>query len=307
MAIHAEKLAILFADICGSTALYEKLGDDEARRQISRCISLMSSEVFSNQGRLVKTIGDEIMVSFQSAEAAFLAACAMQIAVENDLQQDGMPMHVRIGFNFGEVINDSNDIYGNAVNIAARVTAITRAGQIMATREVFDVLPSTLQGKMRQILRAEFKGAQERLDVYRVVCSQEDMQITRSGVLSDRKPWDSNEMLLRYRGKSIKVNKERRSVTLGRDEPCDVTVHSDLVSRLHSFIELRFGKFMLVDQSTNGTYVRFSDGSVQHITGEEVILHGSGSISLGESFAEGHGEHIEFLLVSREVVSGREA
>jgi len=295
-----EKLAILFADICGSTALYEKFGDDEARRKISCCISLMNSEVFSNQGRLVKTIGDEIMASFPSVEAAFVAACAMQVAVENGMQQDGMPIHVRIGINYGEVINESNDIFGNAVNIAARVTAITRAGQIMATREVFNALPAKFQGKMRQILRAEFKGVQERLDIYRVICRQEDMQITRSGSLSDRKPPDSNEMLLRYRGNSVKINRERRSVTLGREEPCDVTVQSDLVSRLHSFIELRFGKFMLVDQSTNGTYVRFGDGSVQHITGEEIILHGSGSISLGQSFTGGHGEHIEFFLVSHE-------
>ena len=155
MSQRVEKLAVLFADICGSTALYESLGDDLARKMISRCINTMAGKISVYQGTLIKTIGDEVMVTFPSAEAAFYAACAMLVAVNNDRPLDGIPLHIRIGFNYGEVIKESNDVFGNTVNVAARVAAITRADQIMATQAVFNALPPNLRNKMHQIMRAE--------------------------------------------------------------------------------------------------------------------------------------------------------
>lgn len=294
---HLKTLAVLFADICGSTALYEKLGDDAARKVISRCIDTMIAKVLAFQGTLIKTIGDEIMVTFPSAEAALHAACAMQTAVGSDRPSDDMPLHIRIGFNFGEVIQESGDIFGNTVNVAARVAAITRAGQIMATHEVFAALPDNLRNMMRQIMRAEFKGKQEHHEVYQVLCEQEDTLNTRYGMPAYRKSADNNEeMILRYRNQSFKINKVNRSAILGRDETCDLIVQNDLASRLHINIELRFGKFIIADQSTNGTYIRFNDGSVVHITREEISLKGNGSISLGQSFAENPSEIVEFSI-----------
>jgi adenylate cyclase len=297
-----EKLAVLFADVCGSTALYEKLGDDLARQLIMRCISTMSGKIAVYQGTLIKTIGDEIMCVFPNAEAAFHAACAMQIAIENDRPLNGTSMHIRIGFNYGDVIHEHNDVFGNTVNVAARVAAITRAGQIMTTQVVFDALPFVLQNRMRQILRAEFKGKQDRLDIFQVIYEKDDLLSTRIGIPAYRKTPDNNdEMILRYRDQSIKVNKEHRSVVLGREETCDLIVHNDLASRLHIRIELRFGKFIIADQSTNGTYIRSNDGSLIHITREENVLHGNGAISLGQAFAEHPTELVEFSIISTHV------
>jgi adenylate cyclase len=294
-----EKLAVLFADICGSTSLYENLGDDLARKLIFQCINTMSDRIFAGQGTLIKTIGDEVMATFPSAEAAFHAACAIRDAVENIEPLEGVPLHIRIGFNYGPVIKESDDIFGNTVNVASRVTAITRAGQIMATQAVFDGLPAALRNRMRQILRAELKGKQDRFDLYQVILEQEDVQSTRIGMPAFRKTQDNiDEMILRYRGRSIKVNKECRSVVLGRDETCDLVVHNELASRLHIHVELRFGRFIIVDQSTNGTYVRFSDGNVAHITRDEIYLQGKGSISLGQSFAENPADVVDFEISS---------
>jgi len=303
MTQNIQKLAVLFADVCGSTALYENLGDDLARQLIMRCINTMSSKIAVYQGTLIKTIGDEIMCIFPSAEAAFHAACAMQAAVENDRPLDGNPLQIRIGFNYGEVIKESNDVFGNTVNVAARVVAITRAGQIiMATQAVFNSLPYELRSKMRQIMRAEFKGKQEHHEIYQVICEQEDTQKTRFGIPAYRKSPDNiDEMILRYRDQSLKVNNERRSVALGRGETCDIVVQNDFASRLHIHIELRFGKFIIADQSTNGTYIRFNDGNVVHITREEISLQGNGSISLGQSFAENPAEVVEFSISSTHV------
>jgi len=297
MSQHVENLAVLFADICRSTALYENLGDDLARKTISRCIDTMAGKIPVYQGTLIKTIGDEIMVTFPSAEAAFHAACEMKFAVENDRPSGSAPLQIRIGFNYGEVIKESDDVFGNTVNVAARVTSITRAGQIMTTQAVFDALPPDLRNKLRQIMRAEFKGKQEYQEIYVAICEQEDTMSTRYGIPAFRKSPDHiDEMVLRYRDKLIKVNKESRSATLGRGETCDIIVQNDFASRLHIRIELRFGKFIIADQSTNGTYIRFSGGHVVHITREEIALPENGSISLGQPFAENPVEIVEFSI-----------
>jgi adenylate cyclase len=297
-----EKLAVLFADICGSTALYANLGDDLARQLILRCINTMSSGRGAYQGRLIKTIGDEIMCTFPSAEAAFHAACAMQAAVANDLPLQGSAMHIRIGFNYGEVISEAGDVYGNTVNVAARVATITRAGQIMATRAVFDALPAELRDRMRQIMRAEFKGLQDRLDVYQVLPEKEDHQSTRIGMTAYRKsPDNTQELVLSYRHNSVRINRERRTAVLGRDESCSLVVQNDLASRLHCRIELRFGKFVIIDQSTNGTFIRSSGGGLIHITREETVLHGQGAISLGVAFSEHPAELVEFSVIPARV------
>jgi adenylate cyclase len=299
MSQRLEKLAVLFADICGSTALYENLGDDLARKTISRCINTLSSKAAEFQGTLIKTIGDEIMVTFTSAEAAFNAACAMQAAVANEQPSSGVPLHIRIGFNYGDVIKEAGDVFGNTVNIAARVAAITRAGQSMSTQAVFDALPDNLRSKMRKIMRAEFKGKQELHEIYQIISEQDDMLSTRIGMPAFRKPPDNNEELtLRYRDQTIKINKERRSVVLGREESCDLVVHNDLASRQHVRIEWRFGKFIISDQSTNGTYIRSNDANVVHITREEAVLRGNGSISLGQSFAERPSDLVVFSIIT---------
>jgi len=291
-----ERLAVLFADICGSTALYDNFGDSLARRLIAQCIGTMAGEISAAGGTLVKTIGDEVMCIFPSAEAALHAASAMQHAVRNGKHEDGHSMHIRVGFNYGEVIREAGDVFGDTVNVAARVAAITRADQIMTTQAAVDALSPALREKTRRIMRAELKGKQEGLDIYLVIWEMDDMMSTRIGTPAFRKSPDStDEMLLCYRGQSLRVNKERRSVVLGRGETCDLVVQNGLASRQHLRIELHFGKFVLADQSTNGTQIRFDDGNTVRLgRGEEMILRGTGSISLGQTHAENPGESVEF-------------
>lgn len=295
MTLPKEKLAVLFADICGSTALYEELGDGLARRLITQGINAMVNEVSVYKGTLIKTIGDEIMCTFPGAEAAFNAACAMQIALENERVKNNNPLHIRIGFHYGEVILESGDVFGDTVNTAARVASITRADQIMTTQAATDALSPALKEKTRHIQRAELKGKQEHFDIFIVIWEMDETQSTRIIAPALRQsPENNNEMNLRYRDKSLKVNKERKSVALGRGDACDLPIQNSLASRLHLRVELRFGKFVLVDQSTNGTYIRFADGNIEHIIRAEIPLPGNGVISLGQSFAENPAELVEF-------------
>lgn len=294
---HTEKRAILFADISGSTALYDKLGNELARKLVANCMAVMARKMTEHQGTLIKTIGDEILCTFPDPIAAMEAACAMQNAVENERPGGAQPMYIRIGFHYGEVICEDGDVFGDAVNVAARVAAITRARQIMTTRAVAEVLPVKLRSKMRQILRAEFRGKQEALDVFQVSWEQDDTMSTRIGLPQFRKPGDArNELMLRYRNQVTTLNEQRKSVVLGRGDTCDIVINSSFASRQHARIEFGFNKFTIVDHSANGTYVRFGDGQVIQLSHEQIVLHKSGSISLGEPFSENPVELVEFIV-----------
>lgn len=294
MTAPAKKFAILFADVCGSTALYEQLGDSKARQLIADCLDTMIDKTNVAHGALVKTIGDEIMCIFPSAEDAMNAACAMQEAVENNRSHDGPLMHIRIGFHYGDVIREDNDVFGDTVNVAARVTAITRASQILTTRAASDALPPDLREKTCQIMRAELKGKQEELDIFRVSWEADDTQRTRIGTAASRRTEKVVELALRYRDQSILLNEQRKSVLLGRDSTCDILSRSEYASRQHARIELRSGKFILTDQSTNGTYVRFADGQTVRLAREELVLHSSGIINLGQSYSPSSDSPVEF-------------
>lgn len=293
---HTEKLAVLFADISGSTALYDRLGDTTARQLIAECMTVMTREMSAHGGTLIKTIGDEILCTFPDPIAALEAACAMQGAVGNE-RPGSPPMYIRIGFHYGEVILENGDVFGDTVNVAARVVSITRARQIMTTRAVAEVLPMKLRGRMRQIMRAELRGKQEALDVFQVSWEQDDTMSTRIGLPQYRKPADSrNELMLRHGQQTVVLGERRRSAVLGREDSCDIVIPSGFASRQHARIEFSFNKFTLTDHSSNGTYVRFGDGQVIQLAREQIVLHKSGSISLGEPFSEDPAELVEFIL-----------
>jgi class 3 adenylate cyclase len=299
MSQQIEKLAVLFADICGSTALYDNLGDELARRLIGQCITSMCDEIAAQQGTLIKTIGDEVMCTFPSSEQAFHAACAMQRAVEHGTYDGKHKMNVRIGFHYGDVIREAGDVYGDTVNVAARVASITRANQIMTTLAVSDNLPPALRARIRQVMRAEFKGKQEQFDIFLVIWELDDMMSTRIGIPAFRKhPLNTDELTLTYHDQTIHLNKDKRTVVLGREQGCEIIVPSDFASRQHARIELRSDKFVIVDQSTNGTYICSKEGDVCHINREEMILQGSGSISLGQPYSSNPTDLIEFSILS---------
>jgi len=199
LAIHSEpasqnqknKLVVLFADICGSTALYDQLGNDAALHVITRTLNILIQEVVTHKGTLIKTIGDEIMCSFPSVAVATKAACSMQSALDAQRPGGETPIFVRIGFHYGEVIHKANDVFGDTVNVAARVASITRARQILTTQAVMDALPSGLADIVRPITRAEFHGKQDSLAVFQVIWEPESTRLGRIGEAIFRKPYEA--------------------------------------------------------------------------------------------------------------------
>lgn len=287
--------AILFADVAGSTRLYETLGDRAAKQIINGLLERMTSVAQRHDGVLVKTIGDEILCRFPTAERAVSATIAMQEAITTEA---GGPvtLQMRMGLQWGPVILDSGDVFGDAVNVAARMSAIARAGQIITTRETVAMLPEALALKTRLFDTTAVKGKQDELVIYEVVWQEEE-----NATVFVATPFPGNAvaeaatpvLVLRYQ------DQERRlvlggAIGIGRAETCDLVVDSPLASRLHARIESRRGKFVFIDQSTNGSYVRTEDGNVVYLRREELPLWGSGLISFGEEFGDDQSHFLRF-------------
>jgi adenylate cyclase len=190
------RMVILFADICDSTVLYAKLGDAQARSVITKCLALMTGEVAPHKGTLVKTVGDAIMCTFSGVDEAMQAACRMQLIVASGRPGGNQPIYIHIGFHYGEVICEDGDVYGDAVNIAARVAGMTRSREIMTTQATADRLSPELKGRALRVFRAEIKGRKEGIEIYRIIWNPEDITPPRIGLPANRKPWSDEAKLL---------------------------------------------------------------------------------------------------------------
>jgi adenylate cyclase len=289
---------VMFADVAGSTAIYENLGDVEARDRISKALNTLISICTRHKGVLVKTIGDEILVYFYDADLAILAASAIQETMEDIRSPETLGISIRIGMHYGSVIYEDNDIFGDTVNVAARVVAMTKARQILFTSELAERISSSeLSYKTRQYDRIRVKGKEESLDVY-LYSWEEESDITNmatSSNFTNPSKFDQTDGLtLTYGGIVIKLDLKSPPINIGRGKECDLIVSGDLISRFHAKVEARRGKFVLTDQSTNGTYLRTREGQNFFLRQEDVALFGSGVISFGKNIDKGQGNLVSY-------------
>lgn len=292
--------AIMFADIAGSTQLYNQLGDDKAESLISTRLAIMSNITANNNGRVIKKIGDEIMCQFPSAEDAALAATEMHIKrVTSDNSQ---PLNIRIGLHFGNTIAKDNDIFGDAVNIAARMAAIAKENQSITTESFVELLSGNAKSRTRLFDSARVKGINEEIKIYQLLW--EEGNVTTLAAAQHIQPISEANVFI-----VLRFNGEERfytdgdittPISIGRDNACDMTIDAKFASRLHANLEFRRGKFVLVDQSTNGTYVKPNNQSNIFIRREELPLFGEGYISLGESYKKENISNIYFSVLQKQ-------
>lgn len=289
------KLTILFADVCGSTKLYETLGDAIARETVAKCVTIMGEETARQKGRVVKTIGDEVMSVFEDPSAATDAASAMQERISAGLMVEGKSINIRIGFHHGPVIVEADgDVYGDAVNTAARMAGQAKAAQILTTASTVEKLSDTWKASTRQIDLATVKGKKDEIAMIEILWQRED--VTRMS--TSFKPTSTKEnkakLMLRYRDQQVEVSESNPSVVMGRAEENDLIVKNTLISRLHARVEYRKGNFVLVDQSINGTYVRTSGGEELFVRRDNYPIKGNGIIGLGQRLAPESPDAISF-------------
>ncbi len=279
------EVAVLFADVVGSTRLFELLGDVRARDMIATCIEVMRGATEKNAGTVIKTMGDEVMATFPSADDALSAAAQMQqqIAAHSQLKIDGHAVAIRIGCHFGPVVLENRDVFGSTVHTANRMTSQAKAGQIVTTSATVSQLSSDWKASVRQIDVATLRGQGNEVALFEVHWQPDEVtsmlpQIAIGAAASSKK---AARLRLRLQGQEVVVDETRPNITMGRAEDSDLVVKGNLISRLHARIEVSRDKFVLIDQSTNGTFVQSSAGEESFVRRDSMQLRGEGMIGLG--------------------------
>ena len=301
MTRQTQSLAVLFADITESTKLYSALGDNAARVIVNACLSLISATVERNQGRVVKTIGDEVMCVFRRADDAVLAASEMQSQV--DAKRPGNThVKIHIGLHYGPVLIEGDDIFGDTVNAAAYLTAVAAAEQILTTEATERNLSPELKSSVRPVFKAVLKGSTDETTVYQVIWHKDIADLTDVNMHSRKIiPSDQGSLIVAYRNLSLRLDQARTSITVGRADDCDLVVRDKLASRKHVTVRLLRTHFYLVDHSLNGTFVELESGDEVHVLRKELLLDGSGRLTLGRSRSDGANEVITFTRDRRSI------
>lgn len=282
MTAKPHNLAVLFADISRSTQLYETLGDRAALQRIDQTLTTMKRVAQKFGGKTVKTIGDEILCVFPTADAALQAASEMQVAAGNAPLHDNIRLAMRIAFHYGEVIEEDGDVFGDTVNVAARLASLAKAEQILTSRQAVDALSPFLRLGIRKVESLPLKGKQEEVEVCEVIWQfGEDLTMMEGRIAGPAK--ETAKLTLHLGDRTWLMEDGRTALTIGRDAHNDIPITSKMASRQHARIEHRRDKFVLVDVSTNGTFVTFDGAEEVLVKREELRLHGSGILSFGQS------------------------
>lgn len=290
-------LCVVFADVSGSTRLYETLGDAAALAAIGLCIDAMKQATLLNQGQVIKTIGDEVMATFATAAQGMQAACDMQRRVALlPAPANGSKLTIRAGFHCGPTLMENGDVFGDTVNTAGRMAGIAKSGQIITSADTVATLPTLLQASCRPIDALTVKGKAENITVCEAIW-QEDAELTMVGRFIAPLAAESARLRLQHGDKTAILGPARPQVSLGRDPASDIVIRDPRASRLHARIERRRDKFVLVDMSSNGSFVSFANEPEIALKREEIILRGSGRIVFGHAWsAATAGEHVDFVI-----------
>jgi class 3 adenylate cyclase len=279
------ELAILFADVVGSTRLFEQLGDLRARDMIAICIDVMRTATEHHNGTVIKTIGDEVMATFPTPDDALNAAGQMQKAINAhiELKLEGQPIAIRIGCHFGPVVLENRDVFGASVHTANRMTSQAKAGQIITTAATVERLSPEWRASVRQIDVATIRGQGGEVVLYEVLWQTEDVTSMLPAIaLNGREARRSLRLRVTVQGTEYVVDERRPQLVIGRANDCDVIIRGNLISRLHARIEFNRSRFTLTDQSTNGTFVHVVGQEDAFLRRDSMPIKGEGQIGLGK-------------------------
>jgi class 3 adenylate cyclase len=292
------EVAILFADVVGSTQLYEQLGDVKAREMVGRCLEIMREATERYSGTVIKTMGDEVMSTFSAADDAMNAAKRMQERISGDdaLALQGGHVAIRIGCHFGPVVQEQRDIFGAAVHTANRMTSQAKAKQIITTLSTVERLSTDWRSMVRQIDIATVRGKADEVILYEVLWQPEEATSMLPAMALGKSTARRKRLSLRYQGQEIVVGEGRKTVTLGRAEDNDVVVKGNLISRVHARVEASRDKFTLVDESTNGTFVQTIKGEEIFVRRDSTQLSGEGVIGLGRVAQPGTALAVHYVV-----------
>lgn len=288
-------VAVLFADIARSTQLYDILGDKRAQLQISSWLKILSDVTARHGGIVIKKIGDEVLCTFRNASSAVSAGKEMHLALDKmpvkDAPEVGSP-NIYIGIHVGKVIVEGSDIYGDVVNTAARLVSLAKQRQILLSEEALSSLSPDEQNHVKFIDTEVIKGKFEELRIHEYIWEQLDLTMIVDKGLDKKAAYYSLE--LKARNHIALVDQTHPVATFGRQTHNDFVLKNKRVSRTHARIEYRWGKFVLIDQSSNGTYVIDLKNKKRFLKRDETVLPAAGFICFGEDVSTESPEVIQF-------------
>jgi len=293
---------VLFADLRGSTALYESLGNAEATAVVTQTVKQVSEAVGKCGGTLVKTLGDGLMAIFATPPEGLKSAAMMHEALQRMVlrgRQRGASkalrgMKLQVALARGEVVEMAGDCFGDAVNVAARLLDHAGDNETLITGEVLDGLPKAHHGRFRSLDRITLRGRVEPIHVLVLDTSNGgDVAPTQFGdVIRSAEP---DGIRLVWLDLDRVFDAAAMPIVLGRSVQATYCITDARVSRSHARIDWHGNTFSLTDLSYNGTYVRFgADGEILNLRRGSCTLHGSGVIGLGSPPTEPSAPSVRF-------------
>lgn len=293
MSVHT---TVVFTDLFGSTRVFEALGNAKATQAVTQITSWIARIVESHGGRVVKMLGDGVLALFEDNPSAINAVVEMQRIHQKRMTQipPANRMPIRIGVASGDVEIVGGDCYGDAVNVAARLSDLSGPHQIWANSAALDDTHEVEGVRFRILGPISIRGRAEPCTVYQVEW-QDDIAsdfLTMQADVDPRLASSDTDVLggqieLTWLDASKTFKSFELPIHIGRIRQAEFVVNDPRVSRTHARIDWRNGSVMLVDVSSYGCWVRFSGGgSDLLLRREECVLHGHGEIALGSSFAD---------------------
>ncbi len=276
---------VMFTDIVGSTALYERFGDDEALRLIEETLELVVRISQFRNGKSVAQLGDEAMVMFTDPGDAAAAACDIhgQLAELRESSDNPAGKTVRIGMHYGNVLTSADAMLTETAKLAHWATSNAKAEQTLATKDLIDRLPTVFRSVSRYVDDETWDGgALTHIPIFEVIWDLGEATVFRVGEKTRAGASGYAKLIVSYHGEELIIDSDRPTITVGRAPENDLVIVHDLVSRHHMSLQLRRGRCALTDKSTNGSVVLPLGGERVSVRRDTTILEGSGQITLGQ-------------------------
>jgi adenylate cyclase len=306
------ELTIAFVDLTGSVSVFETLGNDRAAKAVTKLTQWIGSMGQEHNGKVVKMLGDGVLLSFTSNQHA--VECMSQIQQEHAQRVAQWPnrlkLMMQIGMAHGQVVQVDGDCFGDAVNVASRLSDLAGPEQILATDTVIRKLRPRSGVRSRSLGPMRIKGRVEPCEVFRIEWQPELMSefLTLPAdlhALAKSRESVFGGIELGWLDASHSFNLTDLPVKIGRVPEADFVVNDPRVSRMHATIDIRSGNYVLEDVSSYGTWVRFSGvDNVISLRRQECLLHSDGEIAMGAPFTDFSSPTISFKLVDGSMVLG---